>query len=558
MATFQDFSLVNKVIKSVRNRNKIEEMSYAFIFTFLEKMFPIDPDEYITDGGGDFSIDAYYIDFEKEEINIFQLKYTDKFEIAKTKIALKQRDISLLIQHLEKIWAQDKNLLKKANPKVNNAVKNIWDAFEKGFFKTNIWLISNYNSTIEHQQIEEVRFQLQQKFRADLKIYSLEDLVSLLITERFNPVNISLQLKGRNYFEDTTGEARALIGEINALNFLKSILRDDGNLEENIFNENIRVYLKQSTKINKQIYSSIQDEKENYKFFFYNNGITAICDSYKHPNTDSPIVNLENFQIVNGGQTVHSIYDAYKHGLVDNIKNIYLLIRIYEVKDRAIGQTIARYTNTQNPVKTRDIMSNDQVQIKLQEELKRLNWWYERKKYEFRDEKGIKEEKKIDAEKLGQVILSFYLEMPGSAKNKKQEIFGNFYNQIFNEDKISAEYVLLPYLLYKEIEKDFKRFNLKIKKLRINNKLEQLGKILAKDEFLLYAHYYLLLCLKLLAEKKSIDLKLENKKEIFRNYKESKKLLRKIIERKKNDPKFSLSYVFKSDDLVKELKKELK
>jgi len=558
MATYQDFSLIKKEIEFIKKRNSIDDTSHAFVFTTLEKLYPhIDQEDYITDAGRDFCIDAYYIDDGKKEINIFQFKYTKNFETAKNKEALKERDVSYFIYNLQKIWNKEKDILGEANSKTADAIKAIWEALEKGFTRTNVWFISNYYETIKNKnKIREIRRKLKRDFRAELMIYSLNDLVSLILEEEFRPVNIRLQLKGRNYFEDTTGKVRALIGEINAFNFLKSLLDDNDDLIENVFNENIRVYLRKHTRINKQIYSSIESREENFKFFFYNNGITAICDSYSHPNTDSPIVELKNFQIVNGGQTIHSIYEAYKNGLEENIKNIYLLLRIYEVKERAIGQTIARFTNTQNPVRSRDVMSNDAVQVKLQKELQREGWWYERKKYEYRD-RGIDNEKKIDAEKLGQVILSFYLEKPGSAKNKKQEIFGNFYNEIFNEDKISTEYVLLPYLLYKEIEKDIKKFQQKVKKLKRENKLKELEKVLNKDEFLLYAHYYLLLGLKLLAEKESILLKLENKKKIFQNYQRVKAILRSIIKEKREDPKFSMPYLFKGDELVKEIKEKI-
>jgi len=422
MATFQDFSLVKKEIEFVRERNNIDEFSRAFIFAVLEKLYPdIEQDDYITDGGRDLTIDAYYIDDDKKEINIFQFKSTENFETAKNKEAFKDDDISKFVLNLEKIWNKKEDLLKLANSKTTGAIKAIWEALEKGYITTNVCFISNYETTIKDKnKIANLEGDLEGKFRANLKLYSLDDLVNLILTKKFKSIDVKLKLKGRNYLEDTTGEIRALIGEINALNFLESILdKKDNNLIEGVFNENVRVYLRKTTKINKQIYSSIEDQEENFKFFFYNNGITAICDSYKHPNTDSPTVTVKNFQIVNGGQTIHSIYEAHKKGLKENIKNIYLLLRLYEVKDRSIGQTVARYTNTQNPVRSRDIMSNDNVQIKLQQELEREGWYYERKKYEYRDSE-IGNEKKIDAEKLGQIILSFYLEKPGSAKNKKQ------------------------------------------------------------------------------------------------------------------------------------------
>jgi hypothetical protein len=558
MATFQDFSLVKKEIEFIRKRNNIDEFSRAFIFAVLEKLYPdIEQEDYITDGAGDLSIDAYYIDDIKKEINIFQFKSTENFETAKDKEAFKEGDIAKIIVNIEKVWNRDKNILKGANNKAADAINAIWEALDKGYTKTNVWFISNYKTTIrDENKIDRLKENFLGKFRATLKIYSLDDIVNLILSYEFKPVDVKLQIKGRNYFEDISGKIRALIAEVNAFNFLKSIIDKNNNLKENVFNENIRVYLKKTTKINKQIYSSIENQEENFNFFFYNNGITAICDSYEHANTDSPVVSVKNFQIVNGGQTIHAIYEAYKNGLEENVKNIYLLLRLYEVKDRSIGQAIARYTNTQNPVRSRDIMANDDVQIKLQQELRRRGWYYERKRYEFRDSE-IENEKKIDAEKLGQVILSFYLEKPGSAKNKKQEVFGTFYNEIFDENKITAEYVLLPYLLYKDIEKDIKKFEQKIRKLRKENKIRQLKKILEKDEFLLYAHYYLLATLKLVAEKKSIELKLENKKKIFDNYDNVKNILRKLIREKKKDPKFSMPYLFKGEDFLKEIKEKI-
>ncbi|MBU0478748.1 AIPR family protein [bacterium] len=557
MATYQDFSLIKKEVEFVQKRNKIEQVPTAFIFMVLEKLYPeIDPLDYITDGSMDFSIDAYYIDEAKKTINLFQFKHTGSFETAKKKNGIKEKELNDLIVKLEAIWNRDKDLLKRANIKLEEAIQEIWEAFEKGFIKTNIYLITNYQTTLDNDHMTKARQQIKDRFRAELKVLSLDELVKLIIEKEFHPVDIKLQLKGKNYFEESTGDVRALIAEVNALNFLKSVLDKKEEIKEEVFNENVRVYLQSNTKINKQIYNSIE-AKENYKFFYYNNGITAVCDSFEHNRSDSPLVTLKNFQIVNGGQTMHSIYEAYKNGLKDKIDNIYLLLRIYEVKNREVGQEIARFTNTQNPVKNRDIMSNDLIQIKLQKELHNEGFYYERKKYEYREQK-IDNNNKIDAEKLGQAILTFYLEKPGSAKNKKQEIFGDFYNDIFAEDKINTDYVLLPNFLYKKIEIDIKKFTKKVRKLEKDNKIEDLEKSLHEDGFLSHAHYYLLFVLKLLAENENILLNRGNANKIFEFYNKAKTILRDIVKKKKKDPKFSMPHLFKSDDLVNEIKNSSK
>lgn len=561
MATYQDFSLIKKEVDFVKRRNKIDQVSIAFIFMVLEKFYPdVDPLDYITDGRMDFSIDAYYIDEANKTINLFQFKHTGSFETAKKKSGIKEKELNDLIVKLEAVWNKDKDFLKAANSKLKEAIGEIWKALEKGFMKTNVYLVTNHQTTLDNSYKIKAERSIEDKFRAKLKLLSLDELVKLIIKKEFYPVDIKLQLKGKNYFEESTGNIRALIAEVNALNFLKAVLNKEDKIKEEVFNENVRVYLRSNTKINRQIYNSIETE-ENYKFFYYNNGITAICDSFEHNKSDSPLAILKNFQIVNGGQTMHSIYEAYKNGLEDKIDDIYLLLRIYEVKNREIGQKIARFTNTQNPVKNRDIMSNDLIQIKLQKELHNEGVYYERKKYEYRDSKidnkKIDNNKKIDAEKLGQAILAFYLEKPGSAKNKKQEIFGDFYNDIFAEDKINIDYVLLPYFLYKKMEIDIKNFAKKIRELEKDNKIKDLGKILDKDNFLNYAHYYLLFTLKLLAENKNILLDQKNANKIFKFYNKAKTILRDIVKKKKKDPKFSMSYLFKSDELVEKIKNSL-
>lgn len=555
MATYQDFSLMKKEVDFVKGRNKIDQISVSFIFMVLEKLYPeIEPLEYITDGSRDLSIDACYIDEANKEINLFQFKYTERFETAKKKNGIKEKELNDLIVKLGTIWDRDESYLKRASVKLKEPIQEIWGAFEKGFIKTNVYLVTNHQITLDKGSRIKAEKQIKDKFRAELKVLSLDELVKLIIKKEFDPVDIKLQLKGKNYFEESTGNIRALIAEVNSLNFIESILNNKSEMIEEVFNENVRVYLRSNTKINKQIYNSIESE-ENYKFFYYNNGITAICDSFEHNRSDSPLVTLKNFQIVNGGQTMHSIYEAYKNGLKNKINDIYLLLRIYEVKNREVGQEIARFTNTQNPVKNRDIMSNDLVQIKLQKELRHEGFYYERKKYEYRDQR-VDNNKKIDAEKLGQAILAFYLEKPGSAKNKKQEIFGNFYHNIFDEDIINANYVLLPYLFYKEIEADIKKFNKEIKDLEENREIKKLENMLSSDGFLSYAHYYLLFTIRLLAEVENIQLDQKNVNENFKLYYKAKKILREIVKKKKKNPKFSMPYLFKADDLVNEIKNE--
>lgn len=559
MATYQDFNLIKKEVNFISGEESINTHSRAFIKLFFEKLLPqVESEDYITDGPNDLGIDAYYIDSEENKIILFQFKYAETFNAA-TSNTVSPRELTNIFTTIKSIWNRDDSFLKSSNSRIHEALSEIFEALEKGDALAELKIITNYQKPIDQAQKKRFEDLFKTEFGIGLQFYSLADIISLVISARRSPLDLEIKLYGNKYFEESTGDIRALVGEINAWELLNSLI-DESNkdLKVDLFDENVRIYLKTKGRVNKQIYDTAISDK-SYKFFFYNNGITAICDAFSYtPNYSSPPVKVKNFQIVNGGQTIHALFDAYnKSAYQDKIKEIYLLIRIYEVKERSLGQEIAQYTNTQNPIKSRDLRSNDSIQIKIEEELRTLKYYYERKKNQYRDS-GKPVDSKIDAEKAGQTILAFHLEKPGSAKNKKQEIFGDFYYSIFDEDKVDSEYVLIPYKLFKEIDRKIKLISREIRRAEELGETKNLKKILERKEFMLHAHYYILLTIKLLAQREGKKVTLKNTRSIFNKYfKVADELIYKVIKKKRKDPKFSLPKIFKGDDLVEEIKEML-
>ncbi|PZR76942.1 MAG: hypothetical protein DLM73_00955 [Chthoniobacterales bacterium] len=262
-------------------------------------------------------------------------------------------------------------------------------------------------------------------------------------------------------------------------------------LEEIAFDDNVRIYLKQKPKVNQNIKATALSS-ENAKFFYFNNGLTMTCDRLDYPtNTSGPIITLENVQVVNGGQTLHALFEAFttNQGAISPIE---LLCRIYETKDRELSSRIAERTNSQSPVATRDIHSIDIEQITLEREFEALGLFYERKKAQHA---GKPADKRVDAEKCGQVYLAFYEDMPLEAKNRKGIIFGAKYDTIFSSTT-NAEKLLLPFELFDEIET-----------FRAHNATGQRA-------WLAYASYHILFALKKVAEKKKIGLTYGNRAKI--------------------------------------------
>jgi AIPR protein len=220
-------------------------------------------------------------------------------------------------------------------------------------------------------------------------------------------------------------------------------------INEDAFNDNVRVYQKQN-RINQRILETALSDA-NFEFWYLNNGITLVCeDCIYQPNSRSPRVTLTDFQIVNGGQTTHALFEAYLKK-PEKLDDVLLLLRICQTKrSNPIADKISETTNSQTPVTTRDLHANDRIQRKLEEEFRSLGYFYERKANQFSSESHSK---RLNNELLAQLSLAFYLDQPSEAKNTKTVVFGDKYDDIFREDLVTAERLLIPLRFYLPLQK---------------------------------------------------------------------------------------------------------
>lgn len=137
------------------------------------------------------------------------------------------------------------------------------------------------------------------------------------------------------------------------------------NHKKSIFALNVRQFLGQ-TKKNKGIKESAQ--KEPQKFFFYNNGVSAVTEELI---VHDDHISVTGLSIINGAQTVKSLFDANS----PKEQQPKVLLRISEVRlkeKRLILDNIIRYNNTQNEIKNSDFRSNDFIQSHYAEQFQLL------------------------------------------------------------------------------------------------------------------------------------------------------------------------------------------
>ena len=149
-----------------------------------------------------------------------------------------------------------------------------------------------------------------------------------------------------------------------------------------LFARNIRGFLG-STKINEGMQETIRSEPEY--FWYYNNGITIVCDDAKDMTSrGKTIVRVSNPQVINGQQTTRTLSLAAKRGRQPSV-----LVRVIAVERdgqlpgqefESLVSKIVAATNWQNAIKPSDLMANDRQQVEIERQLRKLGYAYLRKR----------------------------------------------------------------------------------------------------------------------------------------------------------------------------------
>ena len=173
-----------------------------------------------------------------------------------------------------------------------------------------------------------------------------------------------------------------------------------GIADGNLFELNVRLPLG-STKVNKAIRESIEQQTQHVKFPLFHNGITVLAEKVT---TDKGSVTIENFVVVNGAQSLKQFSNGQKK-ISSDLK---VLTRIIEIGGNTeLAREISINSNNQNGIKPRDLRSNDAVQVRLQSEFEKLA----SEGYSFdvkRGEEGVG--RIITNEFAGKLLLAFDLD----------------------------------------------------------------------------------------------------------------------------------------------------
>ena len=394
------------------------------LFYYKGNIGKIDIKTGFTDGTGDGGIDFIYTD--DEVMYLIQGKTSE----------------DLTIEDISNVFYKMKNTVEnfesgeysQYSKKLKSVYKNVYDSLDDN---KNIELVLFTNTKLNEEILKKIN-KLREKpefssfeiiihdkgdiERKEILAYSDRDLVEE------DAVQIFLNKENKN--DKLSYGENGIIVNVKATS-IKSLY--EKHSDSGLFSYNLREHVSQKN-VDEGIELTIKNDKDN--FWFYNNGITIGCEDFIESGNK---IKLYNFSIINGAQTTTKIG---KSKLIDGKHDFPLVCKIVKSdlnnkKSREFIGKISEASNSQKPIKFRDLKSNDIQQkeleakagsnkyplaIEIKRGVKAKNYNKVREKWQ-----------RVSNEYVGQLILSCVFQKPGIARNSKNTIFSSkkMYQQVF-------------------------------------------------------------------------------------------------------------------------------
>lgn len=387
----EDIQLIQKDYGYIDDNLRRDD--FAFNYWVLSRLYGMD-EEIIASNVTDINdkcIDCFVHYEDTKELYLIQNKYYDNFT------SVDRSDVADFLK-------TPLSILSAGRYKRSEELQKIFDRIHSDS-DYKIWLHFYVTNDLVNQDVESLINQFsfsEEKVKAfvGVKYYKLSDISRIYFGDRFtNKIPFttelttrvsatSLDVRPKDYKLDWMIDLRFVMVNVADLYLLykKAI---EKNYE--LFEENVREFLG-TQGINNGIIKTLRSSTDRENFFYYNNGITLICEKCEtlrgteaskgsKGSRNQYGFRLTNPQIVNGCQTINSIAEVLAHcnesDMLQEFEKAYVLVKIYvfdeDTKNEKEGldKNIVKYTNSQNSIDEKAFAAKQNYFLNLQEEFKK-------------------------------------------------------------------------------------------------------------------------------------------------------------------------------------------
>ncbi len=357
----------------------MKKSEWAFNFWVLDKMYSVDEDlimEHILEHG-DLGTDCYVWHEDSKDLYLIQNKYWCE----PTPLKVEHVSQNFLVRTLDALENNVYTRSKELQRIFNENKDDEFFAIHLRMYVTENNNDPEINNVINHFNSQHVNY--------DARIVWLDDLEEACFgTPTVNKKKMSFDIQSIS--GKTLWSIDPKYYKLNQPLYARCVFTPVLNIYELVkaaeecgyplFEENVREYLWARGAVNKGIKNTLRNPEDRVNFFYYNNGITMIANNYSavepHGSGDHVTVNVENPQIVNGCQTVSTIYETLKDldpkEIADEFKDTFVMVKILTIPPttemRGLYHRIVKYNNSQNSISEKTFDSLSPTCLRIQSE----------------------------------------------------------------------------------------------------------------------------------------------------------------------------------------------
>jgi AIPR protein len=271
------------------------------------------------------------------------------------------------------------------------------------------------------------------------------DAIQKLYGQTKNAISREFTFAERSVVPEISGVKEAYVGLLPATEFLKLVRDDDGELVRSIFYENVRDF-QDYNAVNSEMRDTLASAESRARFALMNNGITVIA---KQMQATGNKIFVEDYQIVNGCQTTHVLFDS--RDVLD--ETVMVPLRVIATEDEAVIASIVKATNRQTVVKEEQLIALSDFQKKLERFFQSFpegqKLFYERRSRQFNNVAGVEKTRIVTLSNLIRSYAAMFREEPHRTTRTYRSLLGNVGKEIFGPSHRLEPYYAAAYAAYR-------------------------------------------------------------------------------------------------------------